>query len=69
MVQHLILLADRPMASTVVVELTLLTCAKATIIACYLPQPVEEHTRVYEALARLPTSFPRHLLILGEDLQ
>jgi hypothetical protein len=28
---------------------------------CYLPQPVEENTRVCEALARLPTSLPYHL--------
>ena len=46
-------------------ELNLLTGAKATIIEFYLPQPGEEHAQVCMALARLPTTLPYHLLILG----
>jgi hypothetical protein len=41
----------------------------ATIVSCYLPQLAETHTYACEALARLPTSLPHHLLIVGGDLQ
>ena len=55
MVHPLILSTNCPKAIVCVVELTLLTGAKATIIACYLPQTAEEYTRACEAPARLPT--------------
>jgi hypothetical protein len=51
------------------VKLNLLTGAKVTIIEWYLPQPVEEHTHICEALSRLSTSLPYYLLIVEEDLQ
>ena len=67
MVQPLILPADCPRATTCVVDLTS-AGAKRAIIASYPPQPVEEHTYVCEALARLPTSLPHHLLVVARDL-
>ena len=68
MVQLLILFLEYPKATTCAMELTIPTGAKAVIIACYLPQPVEDHTQVCEALARLTTTLPHHLLVMGRDL-
>jgi len=51
------------------VELALYTCDKATLIACYLPHPVKEHAYACDALARLSTTLPHHLVIVGGDLQ
>ena len=69
MVRPLMLPADCPSTTICAVELTLLTGAKAAFIACYLPQPIEEHAQVCKALANLPHALPHQILILGGDLQ
>jgi hypothetical protein len=48
----------------VTLELILLNGAKATAIAYFLPQAMEEHARVCQTIAHLPTSLPHQLLIL-----
>ena len=69
MVQSLLLHLDFYRAATCAVEFTLLTGTKATVIACYLPQPMEEHARVYRTISRLLTSLSHHILVLGGDFQ
>jgi hypothetical protein len=69
MIRPLTLPADCPRATTCAIELTLLSGEKAAFIACYLPQPLEEHARVCKALANLPQVLPHQILIMGGDLQ
>jgi hypothetical protein len=68
-VRPLTLPADCPRSTTCVVEITLLTGAKAAFIECYLPQPLEDHAQVCKALTNLPQALPHHVLIMGGDLQ
>ena len=63
------LTSDSPRATTCAVERTLLIGAKTTIIVYYLPQPGEEQAQVCAALARLPTTLPNRLLIIGGGFQ
>ena len=58
-----------PKHTTCAIELTLHSGAKAAIIACYLPQEADAHTRTCKALSELPTALPHHALILGGDFQ
>ena len=69
MVRPLPLPANCPITTTCAVELTLQTGAKAAFISSYLPQPLEEHAKVCQALANLPKTLPHQILILGGDLQ
>ena len=69
MVHTLPLPEDCPSNTTCAVELTLLTCAKAAFISCYLPQSLEAHAEVCKALATLTKTLPHHVLIMGGDLQ
>ena len=69
MIRPLTLPEDCPRATTCAVKLTLLSGTKAAFIACYLPQPLEEHAQVCKALANLPQVLPHQILILGGDLQ
>jgi hypothetical protein len=66
-VRPLFLPLDCPMVTTcaveIMMELTLHTCAKAVVIAIYLPHLVEEHDRVCQAIARLSISLPHHLVL------
>jgi len=68
-VRPLRLPTDCPFATTCAVIITLHPGAKAAIIARRLLQPVDEHERACQTLARLPRTLPHHLLILGGDLQ
>jgi hypothetical protein len=58
-----------PKATTCAIELTLNSGDKAAIVACYLPQATDEHSRSCKALARLTYNLPHHLSILGGDFQ
>ena len=58
-----------PLVTTCAVEITLHSGAKGAIIANYLLQPVDEHERACQALARLSWALPHHFLILGGDIQ
>ncbi len=68
MVRPLTLPTDYPNTTACAVDLALLTGTKAAFIACYLPQPMEEHAQVCKTLANLPQVLPHQILILGGDL-
>jgi len=66
-IRSLPLLGSCPKTTTCAIELTLHSGAKAAIIACYLAQDAEAHTRTCIALSALPSELPHHVLILGGD--
>ena len=69
MVHTLTLPEDGPNNNICAMEIVLLSGAKATLISCYLPQPVETHAKVCKALANLTRALTYHVLIIGGDLQ
>ncbi len=56
-----------PKATTRDTELILHSGDTATIIACYLPQVMDDNSRTCKALSRLTHTLPHHFLILGGD--
>ena len=43
--------------------------AKADIIACYLPQAVDDHSQTCKTLFCITHTLPQHIFILGGDFQ
>ncbi len=56
-----------PKATTCVIELILHSGDKVTIIACYLPQATDNHSRTCKALSHLTHTLPHQLLTMGGD--
>ena len=68
-VRNLTLPGSCPKATTCAIEFTMHSGAKATIVACYLPQNEEAHSQTCKTLARLTTTLPHHTIIIGGDFQ
>jgi len=65
MVRPLTIPEECPSTTTCAVEITLLTCAKAVLISCYLPQAPAEHAQVCKALTNLTQTLPHHVFSMG----